>query len=245
MATGINYMAFPPASRELHSVIFSVLAVVCLVVALVPLWTRMEIGRQRKFYWLGTFAAAASAFFAVLPNWQAGLALAAAGVAFMVFPAYFTSSLIKVRGRVFAYHIRDAEPDREPRRVATPDDDPWPDAYGNGVTAAKAWWVMIGIVVICVGNVVFSVLADKVEWTTLAAAVAFVIFALGFGYGDASWGYRVARGQHIQFAIIGILTVGTFTVLYLTAFVAGWRWPLRRKESLEYRAHPRHQRKQQ
>jgi hypothetical protein len=238
----MTYLAAQPTSHAPHSVIFGVLALLLLGVALVPLWSTTEVATQRRFYWLGTFAAAASAFVALLPNWKAGLTLAVAGVVFMAFPAYFTSSLIKIRGKVYAYHIQDSGHAGSPEQV-DPEHDPWPDAYGNGVTAVKLWTLMIGVVILTAGNVVFSVLAHRVEWTTYAAAIALIVFALGFGYGDASWGHRVTRGQYIQFTIIGFLTAGIFTVLYLVAFAAGRRWPLRRRESLEYRAHPRHQKR--
>jgi len=237
----MTYIASQTPNHEPHSLIFGVLALVCLAVAVVPVWTKMDVNRQRPFYWLGTAGAAACAFVASLPIWKTGLMLAVAAVVFMAFPAYFTGSLIKIRGKVYAYHIQDSAPAESPDRAADSAHDEWPDAYGNGVTAVKVWTLMIGVVIVCAGNVVFSILANRIEWTTYAAAIALVVFAVGFGYGDASWGYRVARGQYVQFVIIGILTAGIFPALYLASFAAGRRFPLRRKESMEYRAHPRHQ----
>jgi hypothetical protein len=70
-----------------------------------------------------------------------------------------------------------------------------------------------------------------------------VIMPLLVGHQDSSWGYRVARGQLVPFALIGAATLGTFTALYLLAYTAGTRWPLRPKGSMEYRAHPHLRRK--
>jgi hypothetical protein len=67
-----------------------------------------------------------------------------------------------------------------------------------------------------------------------------VLLAVGAGYGDASWGYAIARGQYLQFVIASVVTVGLFAVLYLLAYSAGKRWPSRRQQSMEYRAHHRH-----
>lgn len=83
---------------------------------------------------------------------------------------------------------------------------------------------------------------DKPWWLGPSAATLFVVGALGYGYMDASWGYSISRGQRLQFVIIAVITAGVFTVLYVIAYFAGRRWPLRRKQSMEYRAHPRHQR---
>ncbi len=68
-----------------------------------------------------------------------------------------------------------------------------------------------------------------------------MFLAITTGYGDGSWNYGVARGQHLQFVLAAIITAGVFAALYLIAYRAGKQWPLRRTQSMEYRAHPRHQ----
>ena len=55
---------------------------------------------------------------------------------------------------------------------------------------------------------------------------------------------QLARGQRIQFAILAVVTIGSFTVLYLAAYAVAKRRPLRSKHSMEYRAHPHLQDKQ-
>jgi hypothetical protein len=42
---------------------------------------------------------------------------------------------------------------------------------------------------------------------------------------------------------LAVVTAAVFPVLYVAGYTAGKRWPLRRKDSLEYRAHPRHQKR--
>ena len=68
-----------------------------------------------------------------------------------------------------------------------------------------------------------------------------VFLAVAMGYGDASWGYGIARGHRVQLVIAAIVTVGVFAALYMAAYQTGKRRPSRRKQSMEYRAHPRHQ----
>ena len=85
--------------------------------------------------------------------------------------------------------------------------------------------------------------ADKPWLLAPGGLVVLVLVALGFGHQDASWGYRVARGQRLHFGIIAVVTAAVFAVLYLAGYTAGKRWPLRRKDSLKYRALPRHQRR--
>ena len=45
--------------------------------------------------------------------------------------------------------------------------------------------------------------------------------AVATGYGDASWGYGIACGQRVQFAVAAIVIAGVFSVFYLTAYQAG------------------------
>ena len=43
---------------------------------------------------------------------------------------------------------------------------------------------------------------------------SFLVFlAVATGYGDASWRYGIARGQHIYFGLAAVVTVGVFAVL--------------------------------
>lgn len=239
-----------PTIHQPHTLIFFVLALVGLGVAAASIWNKRDTASQRRVFWAGVFGAAVCGFIASLPNWKMGLAMFLFLFVGMCIPAYFSTPFIKLGGKVWAFHIQDSESEANQIRRrgigAGPEEwssDPHPDSYGTGVTAAKAWWLMIVTYTIGMVNIVFAIADRKLDWVTAIAVVGLVLLSVGLAYGDASWGYRVARGQYVQFAIIGIMTAGVFAVLYLLAFAAGRRWPLRRQQSLEYRAHPRHQKK--
>lgn len=170
----------------------------------------------------------------------------------MLITAYFSGSNIKIGGKVYAFHVEDSQPDNS-REDASPsgnhehNDDPAPDAYvGLGrATARKNWWLMIFAMSICSVNVIGYFDDKDHPWRAVLSAVVGVGIATAFGYAlDGSWGYPIARGQYLQFAIIGVITGGVFTVFYLGGYYAGKRWPWRNKRSLEYRAHPRHQKRE-
>jgi hypothetical protein len=200
----------------------------------------------RCSFWLGLLIACVSAFFVAYPadsKLRIGMSLFVAAIT--IFTAYMSTPFIKIRGKIYAFHISDSQPE-EPDVAASvsadePDHDPTPDSYGGIATAQKEWWIFIIAATIFGWNIV--IFAEDKLWVSVMSAVAFVALATGFGYGDASWGYKVARGQRLQFAIIALVTVGAFPLLYLPAYYAGRHWPLRRKQAMEYRAHPRHQKK--
>lgn len=161
-----------------------------------------------------------------------GIGISVFGVGWMIVTAYVYTPYLKIRGRIYAFHVPDSRPDPLTARTSLPADDdpnydPAPDSYGGLTTARKAWWVFIFVVALCVFNVVVRIVEKDNLWIAAIAAVIFVIFAVVLGYGDAIWGYSVARGQRIQFGIISIGTLGVFTALYLGGYFAGKRWPLR------------------
>jgi predicted cobalt transporter CbtA len=106
------------------------------------------------------------------------------------------------------------------------------------------WWLMIfGIALCALGVAEYFHFRDS-PWSAASAAAIILVIATVFGYAvDASGGYPIARGQHLQFAIVSVITAGVFTVFYLGGYYVGKRWPWRRKQSGEYRAHPRHQKR--
>jgi hypothetical protein len=198
----------------------------------------------RRIFWSGFLVASVSAFFVVYPpDWKSGIVLSLLAAFLMLVTAYFSSPYIKIRGKIYAFGVQDslADPSTDSAPPPGSDDagyDPTPDSYSGLATAKKSWWLMIFAMGICA----FTVDPTK-PWHTALSVVVIVAVAAMFGYGDASWGYSIARGQRIQFGIIALITAGVFTVLYLGAYYAGKRWPIRRKQSLEYRAHPRHQKR--
>ncbi|WP_232000657.1 hypothetical protein [Mycobacterium kyorinense] len=239
--------AASPSLDQPTTLVFFIATLVSLAVAVLPqLFLQRDRSWERRVYWGGTTSAAICAFLASLPDWKLGLGVALFGIVWMLVTAYAFTPYIKVHDKVYAFHVSDSLPnsssDGSPSLHHDPDYDPAPDSYGGIATAKKTWWLLIFALLVCILSVVVKS-EDKPSLMAPIAASAFVIIAAGYGYGDGSWGYPVARGQRVQFYIISIVSIGTFSVLYLSAYWAGRRWPLRRNQSMEYRAHPRHQKR--
>ncbi|MCV7230239.1 hypothetical protein [Mycolicibacterium komossense] len=96
---------------SVHVKVFFALAGVCLAVTVLSSLAK-SIEAQRRIYWGGTAGAALFTFIGLLPDWTGGLGLAAAGLFAMALAAYFTSSYIKIAGKIYAFHTRDGQPDR-------------------------------------------------------------------------------------------------------------------------------------
>lgn len=239
-------VASRPSLHQPHTLVFFLLTLAFLVLGtVVPMLANRGRSWERRVAWTGIVGATVCVFVACLPDWKLGIGVSLFGAAFLTLGAYAYTPYIKIRGKIYAFHVRDSLPDAAADSTSAagtedPDYDPAPDSYSGTVTAQKFWWLLIMTMGICVGCVLVPA-ADKPWYLVPGAVGMLVVGALFLGYGDASWRYGIARGQYIQFGIIAILTAGVFTVLYLAAYAAGKRWPLRRKASLEYRAHPRHQ----
>jgi len=216
-----------------------VFAVTAVLGVLLPLLPSKNARTERRLYWIGALIASVSAFLALYPPaLGGGLGLAGALAGVLVIRAYMSTSHIRIRGRTYAFNLRDSKPEERPPTSAKADYDPAPDSYAGFATAAKTWWLFAVVMIGCAFIVAIFVTQHEGPWYALGAAAVIVLVALLAGHQDASWGYRVARGQLVPFAVVGIATLGTFTALYALAYAAGKRWPLRPKGSMEYRAHP-------
>jgi hypothetical protein len=239
----------PP--HPLYRLILFGLAGLCVAVAVLPpLFANRSLSWERRLYWSGFLAASVFVALGCLPNWQVSVCFAAFGMALATGTAYFNGPYIKIRGKVYAFYLQDSQAEQGPdlsavSGSASPDYDPNPDSIGGLATARKGWWMNVFAFAFGVACLVVTVHASDRPWFVyVVVAAALVIMPLVIGYGDASWRYSVARGQRVQFAIIAVITLGLVTVVYLIGYSAGRRWPLRRTQSLEYRAHPRHWRSQ-
>lgn len=225
---------------------FFILLAACAVGALTQQYVKYGRSKQRRVYWgcasLGTIAA----FLAFYPVSKNGIGMALFFLGAMTVVAYAYTPYIKIRGKVYVLTVQDSQPDPDdhpdegaPTTCRAP--DPAPDAYSGLLSATKMWSLLIPLMVISTGNI-YAFGFSRGEWWVAAIGLAFIVFlAVAMGYGDASWGYGVARGHHVQFVIAAIVTLGAFAGLYLAANQTGKRWPSRRKQSMEYHAHPRHQ----
>lgn len=233
-------VAAGPSLQQPHTLIFFLVAIGCLVVTVVPAFIlHRDRSWERRVFWSGVLGVTVSVFFAAIPFWQQAIGMALFSLAFMTAGAYAYTPYIKIRGKTYAFWLPDSRPDLPPGGTAAPggvapDDDP----YSGLVTARKHWWATV-FTVPFFGCLVL-IPADDKPWLAPAAATALVLVSFGYGYLDASAGYPIARGQRLQFVIIAIITAGAFTLLYLVGYHAGKRWPLRRKQSMQYGAHARH-----
>jgi hypothetical protein len=223
---------------------FLLVAAACLAVAVIQQFFKHSRSSQRRVYWSCTCVAAIAGFLAAHPDSKKGLGLVIFLLGAMTVVAYAYTPYIKFGGKIYALTVPDSEPDPDETTeaaTADPERDPAPDAYSGLLTATKMWWLLIPLLVISSGNVYAFATGEGEAWVALIGIAFLVFLAVATGFGDASWGYGIARGQHIQFGLAAIVTVGVFAVLYLAAYHVGKRWPLRRKQSMEYRAHPRHE----
>ena len=228
--------------------VFFVLLVACAVVALAQQYVKYSRSSQRRIYWGCACLGAAAAFLAFYPDSKKGIGMGLFFLGVMIAAAYAYTPYIKIGSKVYALTVQDSRPDPDENSARAPDagvteqdQDPAPDAYSGLLSATKMWWLLIPLLVISTGNV-YAYASGKVVWWVAAIGLAFIVFlAVAMGFGDASWGYGIARGHRVQFVIAAIVTVGVFAAFYLAAYQTGKHWPLRREQSMEYRAHPRHQ----
>lgn len=181
----------------------------------------------------------AFALLGLLPDWKYSLGAAFTIDALFAFRAFRNTPDIKIRGKIYAAQRSDRLAKTVPNNSDS-DHDPISDSYTGSSTANQTWWMAIAAYAICMFVVYDDFVAHRIHFVWIPAAVIFICVPLFAGYWDASWGYRVARDQRIQLAILTITTAGIFAALYSLGFYGGKRWPRRPKRSMEYRIHPRH-----
>jgi len=240
-----------PSFQQPHTVIFFVLTLAAVAIAVAATFANWEIGRQRQVYWGATAAAALCGFSAALPNVTDGIAIGLFAVFAMTLPAYFSGSLIKIGGKVIAFHIRDSQPDADHRpeqrasggtHARSSGSGELDTSYGGSVTAPKAWWLTVICVGLCSWTVVGLIDGTAKPIIAILAGGALVVMALLFGAGDSSWGFAIARGQYLQLAIITVISAGMFTIAYLVAFAICRKKPIRKAASSEANKHSRQRR---
>lgn len=194
---------------------------------------------QRRVFWACAAVGAVAAFLSFYPLWTKGLGAFAFVAGAMTVIAYAYTPYIKIGGKIRSLGVQTPDPEDTPLESASEQHDPAPDAYSGVLTAAKMWWILVPLMLISAVNT-YAFAIGEGEWWVAAIGLVFLAFlAIGTGYGDASWGYPIARGQRIQFAILVVVTIGSFTALYLAAYALAKRRPVRSRHSMEYRAHPR------
>jgi len=218
--------------------------ILCIAICVAISSFKIGVEIQRRIYWVSVAVAAVFGAAMAYPKWTTGLWIAGILLGAMTVAAYTTTPYIKIGGRIFALSLADSQP--ESQAAPHPGDaiDPTPDSYSGMLSAAKMWWMLVIIAVIAGGNVYFAAVGREKGFIPWIAAAFIALLALGIGYADGSWDYPLARRQYIQFAVASLVTAGAVALLYLASYFTARVYPLRRERSLEYRAHPRHQRRE-
>ena len=238
-----SFNAATPVGGPPHALFFVIGAFICLGVTQLPLVVRRGGSFAPYCYWAGTAGAALCVFIAAIPDWPGGLMFAGATVFAMALTAYFATNYIRIRGKIYTFHITQAaQAPRSDQLSTSPEDSPddFPDAYGTDVTATKMWWLLVPTTGLCALTAATNVRDPEGQVWPIICTIVVALLAIGFGYlADGSWGYRIARRQYLQFVLVSVVTAGVFPVLYLPAHALGRRWPLRNRRSLELRVHNR------
>ncbi|WP_199254048.1 hypothetical protein [Mycolicibacterium mengxianglii] len=213
LETGFQAGAQPTADDP-HTLVFSIAAVLCLLLPVITVGSERGLGWQRKVYWSSTFGSAACVFVASLPNIATGLIFVVFVLFITTLRAYFSSQYIKIGGHVIAFHSATEIRPRPGRSGELGTDEP----YSPTVSAARLWWLQtVGVGVIGAGNMwKYVVDREDLRYGILGLGIV-VAAAVLSGVGDAMHLQRIARGQHVQFAILSLASVGIFPVLYVIA----------------------------
>lgn len=219
------------------------LVVLCFIAAFVLSFLKISRSAQRRIYWSCACMAGVFGALATYPTWDNAVSIGIFLVAAMAFMAYACTPYIKVGGKIYSLTIMDPDPEDAPTTAGDStrrDTDLHPESYSGLLTATTAWWLFMVPAVAATANVYFFIVGEGRLWVAIVSASFLCLLTVGTAYGDASWRYPIARGQYLQFGVASVLTAGVFPAMYLTAYYIAQRRPLRRKQSMEYRVHPRH-----
>ena len=214
----------------------------CITGAILLTFSKSSLRVQRRIYWTLAGTAGVAGIFLKYPSLDDAVLLGLFPVVVMTFMAYVGTPYIKIGGKIYTFTITDPDPEDTAASEPNPSNrtDPHPDSYSGLLTATTMWWALSGPAVIGTVNVYFAAIGKGEIWVGVMSGVFFAMLAVGTAYGDASWGYPIARGQYLQFVVITVITAGVFYFLYVAAYYIGQRRSTTTKQSMEYRVHPRH-----
>ncbi|WP_192829969.1 hypothetical protein [Mycobacterium sp. UM_Kg1] len=216
--------------------------ILCFFTGFALSFLNISIHAQRRIYWSSACIAGVFGVLATYPTWKNAAGMGIFFASGMAVAAYVSTPYIKIGGKIYSLTIEDPDPEDEPPTTdpAQQEIDPHPDSYSGLLTATTMWWALVVLSAIGSGNVYFAATEKGEIWAGVMSGAFAAMLAVVTGHGDASWGYPIARGQYVQFVVNTVITAGVFYFLYVAAYYAGRRHPIRRKHSMEYRVHPRH-----
>lgn len=182
--------------------------------------TRLSPRPGRITFWSGTLVACVSVFLMGLPDdWLSGAGMSLFIGCAIVVTAYVHTDFILIGGKTYSLYASSGQI----------------DDYGGGLTAKKAWWiVVIGVTMLLLIGATNVVTGDR-DWVAGLALAVVILGAISFGYRDALMSKSVAAGQRLQFGLLLVATIGVFNIAYLAAYHASKRW------LLKHQAYGRHQ----
>jgi len=181
------------------------------------------VERGRQLFWASLIFSSVCAFFmAYPPDWRAGIGWTLLVFGVSIFTAYMSTPFIKIRGKVRAFYLQDSLAEADPTDPTALATAVRADSYTGLTTVAKSWWANAGGVVILMGCILIPA-HDKPWWLVPIMSALLITMAAVYGFGDASSGFPPARGQYIQFLLIGLISFGSFTLTYFLAYLAGRR----------------------
>lgn len=218
LASGTTQLIAQRAIDNTHTQIFSVAAILCVLLTVIPAGSDRPLSWQRKFFWTAAFSAAACAFIAGLPNLRTAISLAMTCLVITATYAYFHTQYLKIGGRLLAAQNKNGFPES----AFGAGQDP----YSPSLSAAKMWWLVVMISAAGSVGLLGYVIDDSLLSLCLGLG-AFLVVGIMLGYMDGTDDQRVARGQYLPFAICGVASAGIFALAYLITYRAA----LRRSES--------------
>jgi len=218
LASGTTQLIAQRAIDNTHTQIFSVAAILCVLLTVIPAGSDRPLSWQRKFFWTAVFSAAACAFIAGLPNLGTAIGVAVMCIVITATYAYFHTQYLKIGGRLFAAQNKNGFPES----AFGAGQDP----YSPSLSAAKMWWLVVMVAAAGSVGLLGYVIDDSLLSLCLGLG-AFLVVAIMLGYMDGTDDQRVARGQYLPFAICGVASAGIFALAYLITYRAA----LRRSES--------------
>lgn len=198
-----------------------VLTLAGLAVPVLAPYKTVERGRQ--LFWTSLIFSSICAFFvAYPPDWRVGIGWTALILGVSIFTAYMSTPFIKIGGKVRAFYLQDTLAETEPTdRTASATADR-ANSYNGLTTAAKSWWANFGAVAIFMACILIPA-HDKPLWLAPTMSALIIVAAAIYGFGDANSRYPPARGQYLQFLLIGVISIGSFTVIYFLGYLIGKR----------------------
>lgn len=158
-------------------------------------------GSEHRLFWSGAAITVISTFFIGLPHgWKSGVGGSACAAAAIAATAYLYTPFINIRGKTRTFYSDQKQP------------------YGAGVTTPKAWWQLLFAVTIFMYPVfAYATARSGPAQIAISAGVAIATGA-SFGYRDRFLDNPVAARQRLPFALVSLVTLGTFPVCYLATY---------------------------